>query len=148
MWSVERIFSANGWALGGGRVCSVDSYWRDDASCVAFDILFSEEMFNAMKYGYTFQVHCGYLFDRANLFEQFINELYQLRLSYAKSDPMNLICKLVMNSCYGKFGQAIKLPIYMILNENDHNENTLNNKIHDIAIERIVEDIDLNNGNI
>ena len=48
------------------------------------DILFSEEMFNAMKYGYSFQVHCGYLFDRANLFEQFISELYQLRLSYVK----------------------------------------------------------------
>ena len=67
-------------------------------------MIFSEEMHNAKKYGYTFKVLEGYTFQRANIFDSFISNLYSIRKSYSKSDPMNLVAKLLMNSLYGRFG--------------------------------------------
>ena len=46
----------------------------------------------------------GYKFKKINIFKEYVETLYNLRLSYPKSDPMNLIAKLLMNSLYGKFG--------------------------------------------
>lgn len=66
--------------------------------------IFSEEMDNAVKYGYTFEIIKGYQFKTANIFSEFLNRLYNLRLQYPKGDAMNLIAKLLMNSLYGKFG--------------------------------------------
>lgn len=34
----------------------------------------------------------------------YVSNLYEMRLSFAKSDPRNLICKFLLNSLYGKFG--------------------------------------------
>jgi DNA polymerase elongation subunit (family B) len=61
-------------------------------------------MDNAIKYGYEFKIIKGYKFDRGRPFEEFINDLYKIRLDYPKSDPMNYCSKLIMNSLYGRFG--------------------------------------------
>jgi hypothetical protein len=66
--------------------------------------IFSEEMDNAMKYGYTFEILHGYKFKRAVIFKEYVERMYQLRLKYKSGTPMNLIAKLLMNSLYGKFG--------------------------------------------
>ena len=109
------------------------------------DMIFSEEMFNAMKYGYTFEIHSGYLFERANLFSNFITELYNLRLTYSKTDPMNLICKLLMNSCYGKFGQQLILPSHIFVTSEGMAEMTSKNELEGKIIDRINEIIELPN---
>jgi hypothetical protein len=43
-------------------------------------MLFSEEMYNAAKLGYKFKITSGYLFERKNIFGEYINELYNIRL--------------------------------------------------------------------
>jgi len=65
--------------------------------------IYSMEMDNAMKFGYTFEILQGYQFKKGFIFKEYVNKMYELRLEYAKSHPMNLIAKLLMNSLYGKF---------------------------------------------
>jgi len=66
--------------------------------------IFSQEMYNAINFGYTFKIIKGYLFDKGNLFNEYVNILYNLRMEYDKTDPMNQSAKLLNNSLYGKFG--------------------------------------------
>lgn len=40
-------------------------------------VIFSEEMYNAEKYGYKFNIIEGYLFDKANVFDKYIKALYK-----------------------------------------------------------------------
>ena len=62
-------------------------------------MLYSEEIKNALKYGYEITVLRGYYFtEKTTIFKDYISQLYSLRLEYDKSQPMNLIAKLVMNS--------------------------------------------------
>jgi DNA polymerase type B, organellar and viral len=65
---------------------------------------FSEELYNAKKYGYQFEVLWGYTFEKDYIFKDYVNDLYNLRLNYPKTDPMNLTAKLLLNSLYGRFG--------------------------------------------
>jgi hypothetical protein len=65
---------------------------------------FSEELYNAEKFGYKFEILWGYTFDKAFIFKDYVNDLYNLRLNYPKSDPMNMTAKLLLNSLYGRFG--------------------------------------------
>jgi len=66
--------------------------------------IFSEEMKNAIKYGYQFEIISGYQFNRGNLFEGYVEKMYTLRSQYDKTHPLNLIAKLLLNSLYGRFG--------------------------------------------
>jgi len=43
-------------------------------------MIFSEEMYNAIKFGYKFEVLWGYTFDSDYIFTNFVNELYKIRL--------------------------------------------------------------------
>ena len=52
---------------------------------------------------YNFKINSGYLFSKEYIFKDFINILYEMRKSFPKSDPMNYISKLLMNSLYGRF---------------------------------------------
>jgi hypothetical protein len=67
-------------------------------------MLFSEEMKNAIKYGYKIEVLWGYTFNSDIIFKEYVDFLYNLRLEYPKSDPMNFIAKILLNSLYGRFG--------------------------------------------
>jgi hypothetical protein len=68
------------------------------------DMLFSQELYNAEKYGYKFNILWGYVFESENIFKNYVDFLYAIRSQYPKSDPMNFITKLLMNSLYGRFG--------------------------------------------
>jgi hypothetical protein len=84
--------------------------------------IFSVEMDNAMKYGYTYKILKGYEFKKGNIFKEFVNTMYKLRQEYTKDHPINLIAKLMMNSLYGKFGMKDQLSIveiFEIKNEQD-----------------------------
>jgi hypothetical protein len=45
--------------------------------------------------------------------------MYNLRLQYPKSNPMNLIAKLLMNSLYGRFGMNDAFPTIEIFKNKD-----------------------------
>ena len=102
---------------------------------------FSEELYNALKYGYKFEILYGYTFNKANVFNNYVDNLYNLRLQYPKSDPMNTIAKFLMNSLYGRFGRAPpkndNLSKISILTEKEYN------KFEKKHIDNLVDVIDL-----
>jgi hypothetical protein len=65
---------------------------------------FSEELYNAQNFGYKFTILKGYLFKSDYIFKDYVEDLYNLRLQYDKSNPMNYTAKLLLNSLYGRFG--------------------------------------------
>jgi hypothetical protein len=97
------------------------------------DMIFSKEMDNAMKYGYKFEILWGYTFKPRNIFKGYVDVLYKLRLKFDKSNPMNFIAKLLLNSLYGRFGMVDTFPDITIFNEfksfkewfNKHNEDVI-----------------------
>ena len=58
-------------------------------------------MYNAKKYGYILNIIKGYTFNKGNSFSGYVKYIYDLRMKYLKSDPMNQIAKLLNNSLYG-----------------------------------------------
>jgi hypothetical protein len=74
------------------------------------DMIFSGEMDNAIKFGYKFEILWGYKFEPENIFKKYVDTLYQLRLKYHRSHPLNLVAKLLMNSLYGRFGMIDEFP--------------------------------------
>lgn len=68
----------------------------------------SAELDNAVKFGYQFEILKGYQFETGDLFSEYVNRMYNLRLQYDKGTPMNLIAKLLMNSLYGKFAMKLE----------------------------------------
>ena len=81
--------------------------------------IFSAEMDNAMKYGYTFEILRGYEFKKGNIFSTYVDKMYALRMQYPKGDAMNLIAKLLMNSLYGKFGMNNIITKVKIINNKE-----------------------------
>lgn len=84
--------------------------------------LFSVEMDSAISLGYKINIIKGYKFKKQNIFKDYVLAMYELRLKYPKSNPLNLIAKLLMNSLYGKF--AMKpyhsvVEMYNMTNEDD-----------------------------
>jgi len=63
---------------------------------------FSEELYNAQKFGYKFIIKRGYLFEKEYIFKDYVEDIYNLRLNYPKTDPMNYTAKILLNSLYGK----------------------------------------------
>ena len=65
---------------------------------------FSEELKYAEKLGYKFEIMEGELYERGRIFTDYVKTIYDLRKTFSKDDPKNIICKLLLNSLYGKFG--------------------------------------------
>ena len=84
-----------------------------------------------LKLGYTFEVYKGYQFKQEIIFAEYVNKLYNLRMEY-KNHPLNLICKLLMNSLYGKFGMS---PEVNIVDIHDVNTPELKTKFLDMIKE-------------
>lgn len=81
-----------------------------------YDILFSPEMDNAIKYRYRFEILWGYKFQHKILFKNYVQCLYNLRSKFDKSNPLNYTAKLLLNSLYGRFGMIDSFPDITILN--------------------------------
>nr|QWC53720.1 DNA polymerase [Rhizoctonia solani] len=83
---------------------------------------FSKELHYALSLGYKIEAYEAYIFEGRLVFNEFIENIYNERLKFPKSDPMNYICKLIMNSTYGRFGMAPILTDVKVFNRNDeHN---------------------------
>ena len=59
---------------------------------------YSEELKIALKYDYSFEILGGYIFDSADIFSYYINELYSNKENSDKNNAMYLIAKILMNS--------------------------------------------------
>lgn len=60
------------------------------------------EYYNALA-DYNIDITGGLLFDSENIFKDYVEEMYNTRQQFAKDEPMNYICKLLLNSLYGRF---------------------------------------------
>jgi hypothetical protein len=60
----------------------------------------------AIRLGYQITPRKAYLYKRGLIFSKYVNTLYNMRLQYPKGNPRNLICKLLLNSLYGRFGHS------------------------------------------
>ena len=54
---------------------------------------YSEEIDNALKYGYQFHIQKGYLFERANIFKDYVDFLYHLKVNSQIGTPDFIIAK-------------------------------------------------------
>ena len=62
------------------------------------------EYHNALDKGdYQITTSQGYLWFSQSIFEDFVIRIYKLRNLYPKDYPMNYICKLFLNSVFGRF---------------------------------------------
>lgn len=99
------------------------------------DWYFSEELREAQnKYGYKITVLKGYIFERINVFSDYVNNLYSQKESLNKKHPRYLIVKLLLNMLYGRFGMKPDTSQTLIINSNE-TENFINNpdiKINDV----------------
>jgi hypothetical protein len=81
-------------------------------------LYFSEEIKHAIKLGYTFYCSKAYIFKKKGyIFKNFVEDIYQKRLE--GNVTMNTICKLLLNSLYGKFGIKQEKTMTQIGNNND-----------------------------
>jgi hypothetical protein len=60
-------------------------------------MLFSEEMDNAMKLGYKFEILWGYTFESKNIFEEYVDCLFQIKSGHPSSHPLYYIAKILLN---------------------------------------------------
>jgi len=98
----------------------------------------SEEIFNALKYGYKFKILRGYLFEGANIFSEYVDFLYQLKVNSSSQSPDYIISKLLLNTLYGRFGMNPHMESHVIIT----NEETLK-----LNTQRVITNvIDLKNG--
>lgn len=104
---------------------------------------FSEELNNALKYGYTFQVLGGYLFDGVNIFKEYIDTLYQMKASAAKDSPEYSIAKMLQNSLFGKFCMARELVHYAVVKPRQ-----VNDFIKSIGFDNLINKVDIGNVSI
>ena len=93
-------------------------------------IIYSEEMRNAIKFGYKFNVIAGLVFEEKEIiFKDYVDFMYNLRKQYDKSHPINFIAKLLMNSLYGRFGMEDNHPKHRIIDKSNWKKEFANIKI-------------------
>lgn len=82
---------------------------------------------------YLFKVLCGYLFEKGNLFSDYVDNLYLLKLNSSKDSPDYLISKLLLNSLYGRLGMNPEMETHLIVSSHKaieyHKKYLINNVI-------------------
>uniref|UniRef100_A0A896YSL2 DNA polymerase n=1 Tax=Coniophora olivacea TaxID=85977 RepID=A0A896YSL2_9AGAM len=85
-------------------------------------VMHSSEYYNAIK-DYNIEILRGFVFEKSeDIFSRYVNDMYQLRLEYSKTEPMNLIAKLLLNSLYGRFGMQPQLHSHIFVNFSEFTE--------------------------
>jgi hypothetical protein len=107
--------------------------------------IYSLEMDNAAKYGYTFEILKGYQFEKGFVFKEYVDTMYNLRIEYDKGHPMNLIAKLLMNSLYGKFGMKLESTVVEIFDRTNESENQILNDMLELYGETLRDYIEIEN---
>jgi len=89
-------------------------------------MIFSEEIKEALKDGYSIKVKFGYKFERGkNLFKDYIDTFYNIKKN--TNDPVEkALSKLLLNSLYGKFGMRDITSTMKIMDKIEANKITKN----------------------
>jgi len=101
----------------------------DTASCprgTFSRMIFSEEMKEALKHGYSIKVKYGYKFERGkNLFKDYVDTFYEIKKN--TKDPVErALSKLLLNSLYGKFGMKEIISNMKIMDKKEAQKITKN----------------------
>jgi len=98
----------------------------------------SEEIIEALKLGYKINIVSGYLFKEAEIFNDYVNDLYRIKVDADKNKDQiwRLISKNLMNSLYGRFGMDQYLINNTVIDKDDLQ---LENLFDKAEIEDIVE---------
>ena len=77
----------------------------------------------AMKLGYKFKMHKGYTFKAGKIFSNYVETIYDLRLEAKANEDKakDVVCKLLLNSLYGRFGMSPFLTKYHIVEPGNYN---------------------------
>jgi len=89
-------------------------------------MIFSEEMKEALKDGYSINIKYGYKFERGkNLFKNYVDTFYEIKKN--TNDPVEkTLSKLLLNSLYGKFGMRDITSTMKIMSKKEANKITKN----------------------
>jgi hypothetical protein len=98
----------------------------------------TEEILEAMKLGYKINIISGYLFEEAEIFNDYIDDLYRIKVDADKNKDAiwRLISKNLMNSLYGRFGMDQYLINNVIIDKDDLQIETL---LTNADIEDVIE---------
>nr|YP_010714048.1 hypothetical protein P2X57_mgp54 [Fuscoporia gilva]WDD39611.1 hypothetical protein [Fuscoporia gilva] len=96
-----------------------------------------EEIKNAIKYGYKFEILGGYIFSSDFIFTDYINNLYSIKENSNKDDPMYLIAKLLFKSLFGKMALSPHIYKYKFFTLKNFNNEIIKDKIKDSIKEYI-----------
>jgi len=78
-------------------------------------VYFSEEIYNAIKYGYKFKILRGYTFKQDYIFSDYVKFLYKMKVNSDKNTPDYTISKLLLNSLYGRLGMSPDMETNVIV---------------------------------
>jgi len=89
-------------------------------------MIFSEEIKEALKDGYSINIKYGYKFERGkDLFKDYVTTIYNIKKNTI--DPVEkALSKLLLNSLYGKFGMKDIISNMKIVNQNESKKITNN----------------------
>ena len=93
---------------------------------------FSEEIKNAVKYGYRFEVLNGYIFKKGYIFNGYVDDLYKIKTNSDKNSPDYIISKLLLNSLYGRFGMDPEKENHEIIEESESLEFYNNKSVRNV----------------
>lgn len=82
----------------------------------------SDELNNAKKFGYTFEIFEGYLFESNPIFKDYIERLYEMKVNSKSNSPKYIISKMLMNSLYGRFAMNPNLLSHEIVDKINNNK--------------------------
>jgi DNA polymerase type B, organellar and viral len=64
----------------------------------------SDELYKAIELGYKIKIIRGYLFDKMDIYSDFINYFYKIKQENTYDSAQYIISKLIMNRLYGRLG--------------------------------------------
>ena len=83
---------------------------------------YSEELKNAVRFGYKYEILEGYIFSSATIFDKFVEKLSEMKENAESGSATYLIAKLLMNSLYGKFGMKPILVDHSFIDNNNRED--------------------------
>lgn len=78
----------------------------------------------------------GYIFQSKNIFKDYITDLFKIKQSVTKDNPLYLISKILMNSLYGRFGLKQELTEHKFMSNSEIEEMLMS--CESITIEDII----------
>lgn len=72
-------------------------------------------MKEAKNLGYSYKIRRGYVFEKKNIFKDFVEDLYKYKEESERDSAKYTIFKLLMNSLYGRFGMSSLIENHLIL---------------------------------